>query len=383
MSTLLRLSAGALFAALALAGPARADTRTVAAKQLVLNETMSGDTIVEVDSSLSGHVRISEDEGLDCLSIVEGETLVIDASRCGDHDLRVAVPAGMPMTLSASGGGDVRIGDVEGPLTLSLNGHGDVAVGRIAGPLVVTLSGGSDVSLGAVSGPVTLSLSGSGDLKMKSLAGPLVLKKSGSGDVAIGSIAAGGVEVEDTGSGDVVLGGGSIGSLRVHLNGSSDFVTAATIRDAELSAHGGGDMRVGRVTGTVRRDASGGSEIRVGTSDTVSGIIADVADDISKSRNPSHSVDAGTASMIGHFLTIGIVGFLIYFIYRIVRRSGGLSVMRRQRAAPATPAAPTNPGVVALCEALARVEQRLGRVEAYVTSREFDLQQKFREMGQS
>ena len=382
MSPLVRLTAGAIFAVLALGGPARADMRTMPAKQLVLNEAMAGDTTIEVDSTLSGQVRVSMDEGLDCLVMVESETMVIDASRCGDHDLRVAVPQGLPIVLNASGGGDIRIGDVDGPLTLSLSGHGDVSAGRTA-QLLINLNGGSDVSVGAVSGSTVLNLSGSGDLKLKSLDGPLVLKKNGSGDVAIGSINAPGVEVEDSGSGDVILGAGTIGSLRVNLNGSSDFATAATIRDADLNAHGGGDMRVGKVTGTIRRNASGGSEIRIGTSDTVSGIIADVASDISKSKDPRTSVPSGTFSMIGHFLTIGVVGFLIYFIYRIIRRSGGVAGLTRRRSQAQAPSAPTHAGVIAVCEALVRVEQRLGRVEAYVTSREFDLQQKFREMGRS
>ena len=261
MSPLVRLTAGAIFAVLALGGPARADMRTMPAKQLVLNEAMAGDTTIEVDSTLSGQVRVSMDEGLDCLVMVESETMVIDASRCGDHDLRVAVPQGLPIVLNASGGGNIKIGDVDGPLTLSLSGHGDVSAGRTA-QLLINLNGGSDVSVGAVSGSTVLNLSGSGDLKLKSLDGPLVLKKNGSGDVAIGSINAPGVEVEDSGSGDVILGAGTIGSLRVNLNGSSDFATAATIRDADLNAHGGGDMRVGKVTGTIRRNASGGSEIR-------------------------------------------------------------------------------------------------------------------------
>jgi hypothetical protein len=33
-----------------------------------------------------------------------------------------------------------------------------------------------------------------------------------------------------------------------------------------------------------------------------------------------------------------------------------------------------------VCDALKRVEDRLGRVEGYVTSREFDLQQKFKKL---
>jgi hypothetical protein len=220
---------------------------------------------------------------------------------------------------------------------------------------------------------------------MQSLAGPLTIRSSGSGDVAIGSISAESVNVEASGSGDVLIGGGSIGMLTVRLNGSADFATAATSRNADLVASGGGDMRVGPVANVVRRDASGGSDIRIGSSQLVSTVIADVARAIGGSdsdkhhRTPSHE----DSSDFGHFITLVVMVFLAYVAWRMVRRAGGLpNLMRRPSQTQANPI-PTHAGVVALCETVTRLDQRLGRVEAYVTSREFDLQQKFREMGRS
>jgi hypothetical protein len=378
MSSLLRLSAGALFAALACTGTAHADTRTFSAKQLVLNDTLQEDTVITPDPSLVGQVRITREDGLDCLSVVEGGALVIDTARCdSDQSLHIEVPPGMPLVLTANGGGDIKLGDVGGPLTLDLSGHGDVTAGR-TGPLILSAVGGSDVSLGSVSGSAVLTLSGSGDVKMAGVSGALTIRSSGSGDLAIGSIEAPAVDVQGSGHGDILIGGGTIGSLNVRLNGSGDFATAASSREAVLSAHGGGDMRVGPVAHVIQRDSSGGSEIHIGSSELVSAVIADVAHAIGSSESGGHH-DSSSESSRGaeHFFTLVVVGFLVFLIFRMVRRSGGV---RRPSQAPAA-AAPTHAGVVALCESLARTEQRLGRVEAYVTSREFDLQQKFREMG--
>jgi len=378
MSSLLRLSAGALFAALALTGTARADTRTFNAKQLVLNDTLQEDTVIQPDPGLNGQVRITREDGLDCLSVVEGGALVVDTARCdGDESLHIDVPPGMALVLTANSGGDIKIGDVGGPLTLDLTGHGDVTAGR-TGPLILSLVSGSDVSLGSVSGPAVLTLSGSGDVKMAGVSGALTIRSSGSGDLAIGSIEAPAVDVQGSGHGDILIGGGSIGSLNVRLNGAGDFATAASSREAMLSAHGGGDMRVGPVAHVIQRDSGGGSEIHIGSSALVSAVIADVAHAIGSSESGGHHDSvSGSSSGAEHFLMLVVVAFLGFLVFRMVRRSGGL---RRPLQAQAA-ASPTHAGVVALCESLARTEQRLGRVEAYVTSREFDLQQKFREMG--
>jgi hypothetical protein len=382
MTSLLRLAAGAGFALLALAAPAHADTQTITAHSLVLSDSLQEDTSIQPDVTLNGAVRVTMEDGLDCLTMVHGDTLVIETARCGsDSALRIEVPPGFPITLKASAGGDIKIGNIGGPLNLSVSGSGDINTGH-TGLLTISSGGSSDISVGAVDGPAVLTLSGSGDVRMKSVNGPLIIKKSGSSDVAVGSVESPAVEVQNSGSGDVLLGGGTIGSLKVDINGSGDFATAATSRDAELNAHGGGDMRVGPVTGHIIRNSGGGSEIHIGTSALVGSVITDVAKAIGDDDSHRRIItfDGGN-SMAEHVATLIVAGFLIYLIYRIIRRNSRTRTTARQAAASQSP--PTHPGVIAVCETLARVEQRLGRVEAYVTSREFDLQQKFREMGRS
>ena len=71
---------------------------------------------------------------------------------------------------------------------------------------------------------------------------------------------------------------------------------------------------------------------------------------------------------------------VLFICWRIVRRAGGLSGLRRQWRGGGA-ATPSHPAVLALGETMTRLEQRLGRLESYVTTREFDLTRKFREMG--
>jgi hypothetical protein len=71
---------------------------------------------------------------------------------------------------------------------------------------------------------------------------------------------------------------------------------------------------------------------------------------------------------------------VLYISFRIIKRGGGLDGLRTTfRSGP--PPGPSNPGVLALCERITQLDQRLGRLEGYVTTREFDLNRKFRELG--
>ena len=75
-------------------------------------------------------------------------------------------------------------------------------------------------------------------------------------------------------------------------------------------------------------------------------------------------------------LLAGLVVILVCYIgWRIVRRGRG----RRGTGQPAQ-GGPMTPGVQALCETMTRLDQRLSRLESYVTTREFDLARKFREL---
>jgi hypothetical protein len=99
--------------------------------------------------------------------------------------------------------------------------------------------------------------------------------------------------------------------------------------------------------------------------DTLIGKVAQkIGDDHESNANAGHD--------FMHFLMFVAVCVMVFIIWRIVRRGGG-------RTAPPQAGMP-HPGVVAVTETLKRIEERLGRVEGYVTSREFDLQQKFKKL---
>jgi len=373
------LAAGLAAAAFLMAPAAVAGTRTVDGNGLVLDDTRASDTVIHVDTSLHGQIRFSMEGDPGCLSIVGSGAVAVGTSNCEEQAgrLDIDVPAGASLTISASGDGDLRLADdVAGPLVLTVTGAGDVVGGKVKGPLVLSLHGKSDVSLGEISGEATLEMTGSGDVRLGALYGGLIVKRQGNGDLAIGHIAAPTVTIEGTGSGDTLIGRGSIGTLIAHLQGNGDLGVAADVHDGDVRAYGGGDVKLGKVTGTVNRSNGNGSDIYVGGSEIIDTVVADVAKSIAESKAEGKSTQShGSAG--AHLLVVLLLGIVAFIAWRILRRPGGLSGLR-SRGAP--PAAPTHPGVVALCEKMARMEERLGRVEGYVTSREFDLHQKFRNL---
>jgi len=369
------LSLALLLAAFAGAGAARAETRTLEGETLVLTDTLPNSTIISTDPSLSGHVRVSMDGDLHCLSLTGGATAVVATSGCSDESgtLRIDVPSSMPLTLSMNGDGGLRLGATDAPVILTTTGDGDVAAGRV-GRLVLSVHGSSNVTFGAVRGGASLDMTGSGDVRLASLDGGLVLKHEGSGDLAIGHIESASVDLESTGSGDMLFGAGEIASLVAHLQGHGDLAVAARVHDGDVRAYGGGDVKLGQITGTLNRASGDGSDIIVGGPAVVDTIIGQVAKAVGEHRDGTNVVVHSTGG--GHFLALILVGIMAYIGWRMIKRRGGVSTLRR---APPS-AAPSNPGVVAVCDTMARLEERLGRVEQYVTSREFELQQKFRKL---
>ncbi|MEJ0049113.1 MAG: hypothetical protein WDN04_25610 [Rhodospirillales bacterium] len=71
---------------------------------------------------------------------------------------------------------------------------------------------------------------------------------------------------------------------------------------------------------------------------------------------------------------------ILFAIWRTVQRNGGLAQLQNRFRSSGEPAQPTHPGVIAVRDTISRLESRLARVEGYVTTREFDLQRKFREL---
>ncbi len=367
-------AAGVVWAAFATTAPAWADSREIAGASLVLNNTRSEDTVISTDPTLAAHVRVSMDGDLNCLTLTgSGSGAVIGTSRCSDDagTLRIDVPPQMPLTITSNSSGDIRISDTAAPVILNLGGSGDVTGGR-TGPLVLNMHGSSDVQLGDVEGLASLEMIGSGDVRLAGVFGTLVLKHHGSGDLAVGHVDAPSVEIESTGSGDMVLGGGHVDVLNVHMHGDGDLAVAAPVRDGDVSAYGGGDVKIGVVSGTLHRASGGDSGIYVGGPSVVDTLIGKVATEIATHHRHTVTVTSSSHTHAG-MVVVGAVA--LFIVWRIARR----------RPVPGAPArsmgaGPGHPGVVAVCDALKRVEDRLGRVEGYVTSREFDLQQKFKKL---
>ena len=366
--------AAALLAALGLAGHAWADTQTVTGGQLVLTDTLSDEVIISTDAAANGSVRVSLDGSLSCLTLVGGSTAVVSTSRCGSDvgRLRIEISPDTAVTISSASDETVHVGDLRAPLVASFTGAGDLKAGRTGG-LVLALHGHTDVYAGEVDGPATVEIGGANDVRIKQVNGPLTVKQVSSGDLVVGGIASDSVTLDASGSGDMLIGSGQIGMLTARLHGHGDLSVAAAVRDANLEATGGGDVKLGPVSGQLTRNASGGSDITVAGSDWVRSQTGEAARQAGGARR---SVSSGSSHVIGHILAFGFVVLVSYIIWRIVRRGGGV----RGRFGGRGPSAPTNPAVVALGETLARLDQRLGRVEEYVTTREFDLNRKFREL---
>ena len=367
--------------------PSAAETRLVQGAQLVLTDTLSGTLTVGTDPSLSGTIRLSAQESLACLSVVSAPaasepSVVVGTAGCGsDLSLHVDVPPTMAVTLIASGDGTAKIADLEGRLVVTTADSFDIWAGHVGSLMLASHSSG-DSRIGDVDGTAALEMTGSGDVRLRQLHGTLALKHVGSGDLAIGGIEAPAVDIEGSGSGDTLIGEGNIASLHVHTVGSGDLAIAATIAAGVVDISGGGDAKLGRVNGPLQRSSSGGSTIVVGGSKVVNDIVAGVANVIAKDENirgRSHASHTGS-SVNTHLLTAAFAGIVLYMIWRIVKRRGGVAAMRARRG-QGQAAAPLHPGVAAVADAMTRLEQRLGCVEGYVTSREFDLNQKFRDLG--
>jgi hypothetical protein len=378
-----------LACALALLGApgwaAYADTRTVPGHSLTLVAAHMDEAVsINPDPSLVNSIRVIADEP--CLSVTQADSVVVSADGCsGDvGTVSISVPTGTPITIASNGDGDIHIGETLGMLTANLTANGDMTVARVAGRLVINDHANSNVTIEEASGETELTATSSGDIRIRRLNGTLRSSQHGSGDLTIGEIESPMAELTVTGSGDAALGHGNIRALRARLSGSGDLNVAATVGTADLDASGGGDIRVANATGEVHRNSSGDSTISVGG---MSGGLGALAIPPIPPIPPLTGLDDLTVhvghrggSAIGHVVAAVIVCFILFFIWRTLQRNGGIAALRGRYAGPAMPAAPTHPGVIAVRDAIARLDSRLARVETYVTSREFDLHRKFREL---
>jgi hypothetical protein len=298
------------------------------------------------------------------------------------------VPPGFPVALLVQGDGDVHISDV-GPLSATLTSDGGLTVGR-SRDLILSLHGDGDASVSAVDGTADVRITGSGGAKLLHVGGILHAILNGSGDLAVTSISAPAADIATAGSGEISIGEGNISALRASTNGSGDITVAAHVDAADLQASGGGDMKLANVTGVVKRSATGGSSIHIGGSamdldslrnlkippiPPIPPIPALPTINLSTDDWPdqsSHHSSHGFA----HFIAGILVLVLIYFIWRAVQRRG----MPNFATPTGSATTASHPGVLAIRDTLSRLEGRLAQVETYVTSREFDLQRKFRDL---
>jgi hypothetical protein len=384
MNKLHRLLSIAVLAA-ATATPALADTRMIDGDQLVATLNLDDSATIEPDGSLHGQVRLSADD-LSCVQANGGKTATVTANGCGDSlgHLRIEVPYASAVTLVQNGDSTVNVGSIAGPLTANIGGSGDLAVGRVTA-LVLNVTGSGDTSVEAASGPISIESNGSGSIRIHDVAGVLHTQQHGSGDLVIGSIHAGPADIVIESSGDAVIGKGEIGMLHARISGSGDLTVAATVAVADMTASGGGDIRVARVTGPVRKSASGDSSINVMNSDLaglgiskLAQFAADSDDEHNTTITTGHS--HGGSSSFHDFLAGLAVLVILYAIWRTVQSNGGVAGLRSRFQSAGQPSQPTHPGVLAVRDTIGRLEQRLARVEGYVTTREFDLQRKFREL---
>ena len=373
------LAAGLLLAGLLAAGRSHAETRTLGGAQLVFTDTLSDDVVIATDPSLKGEIRLTRDEGrgLACLTLAGGATAVVSTSRChGDVEhLRIDVSPDTAVTLTATGEGDVRVADLRAPLVVSLAGSGDLLAGR-TGALAVVIHHDGNATFGEVDGPATVEIGSSGDVRINKVLGPLTAKLIGSGDLVVGEIQAASMVLDASGSGDTYVGGGHIEALRANLLGSGDLSVAAAVHNADVDARGSADVKLPAVAGTLNRNVGTGSDVVVLSADQAARISDTVSRKLGHRRSGTGAHFPGS-SAFGHLLTAVFAGLVLYICWRVVRRAGGLGGRRRN----AAPAASSNPGVLALGETMSRLEGRLGRLESYVTTREFDLTRKFRELG--
>ena len=377
------LAAG--IAAAVAASPAMADSFTLHGSRLVMTVAGNNDATIETDTSLQGDVRVSGDNASCLENHGGGDAIVIDDTSCNedlDH-LTIAVPANFPVILSMRGAGNVTIGDLNAQLVANVLGSGDLHVGRVA-ELVLNVSGSGDASVQAAAGPADINITGNGDVKIPELNGVLHVRQSGAGDLAIGTINSPAADLTLQASGDTAIGRGSIGALRARISSSGDLVVAATAATADLSATGGGDIRVAEVTGPVQRHTGGGSSISTSASGLERFGVGKIANMVSLSDDNGDIQSSGSHhrrrsdSGFKHVLAGMFVLFVLFLVWRMARRRGGLAAVGNTLRGG--PSQPTHPGVIAVRDALARLEPRLARVEGFVTEREFELNRKFRDL---
>ena len=336
-----RRTASAALAWMLVAGAGSAAGADVQGNRLLLERPCGDDggtVSIVADPSLTHAVEIDGSTG----EVTTNVDQVTVAGSChGDGDATIRVPTSFPVTVDSWAAGDLRLGDLDGAVTVHLRGQGDLDAGRLGGGLFLDDTGQGDVSVGA-------------------LAGKLVANLYGSGDLVVGRLESDSVAITETGHGDVALRDGVIGRISATLAGSGDLSVGATVDGGEVVSTGAGDASFARVLGRL-------SQVRTGPGD----IVVHEGGGSQDGRGASGRSAQLSDRVLAHVLRFGRVGGLAVGAGRWWRG--------RRRARPI--AAARDPRVSATLDRLDQVARRVGRLEALVTSREFELNRSFREMG--
>lgn len=322
-------------AAAGFGGTASASVPPLTGNGLVLNVACPQDTRVSLvtSSDLVGAVEVQGQ----ARSVATSPNNAVEVStECGDdRSLIVRLPFAFPVVLHKSGGGDLSLGRVDGPLTLDQGGGGDVSIDGIGGVALISLTGGGDLSVSAIETP-------SLDLRV-------------------------------LGGADASIGAGHIGRLRAVTMGAGDIAIRAVVDSGDIETQGAGDIRVAEVTGNLDQSQTGSGTISVGHV----GRSADAASDRT-TTHVWHASRSGEPDLwpVVALVALVVFAFLLRRVIRARRSSGRVGTFR-----PDHLAIPDDPALAALVRLLDRISTRTGRIETWVTSREFELHRGFRDMG--
>lgn len=213
-----------------------------------------------------GGAKVFQVSGVGAVSAAQAPTITVRAPR----DLNVSVAgavdsdigASTSATLSFSGCGASKVGDVADALEIDASGSGDVVAGA-ARSATISIAGSGDTRVGAIGGALEVDLAGSGGVTAASAAGSLEISIAGSGGVTVDSGAMGDAEVSIAGSGDVTLGG-DVQRLDVSIAGSGDVAVRGKAASVDASIMGSGDVTVAEVSGGVQKSVMGSGSVQIG-----------------------------------------------------------------------------------------------------------------------
>ena len=332
--------------------------------QVVGGCNSGGSISIDPDPALTGGIVVEGPASTSPETGTDGTVTVMPA--CGDDGLRIRVPFTFPVSVEVGGDRSLRLGNLAGPVTIVVNG--------------------SSVSAGALAGPVRIEGTGDGDMTIASLSGPTDIALHGSGDLAIGQATVSDLSVTTEGSGDVRIGGGTVTRLSLAMRGSGDVRIAGTVGRGSVSDAGDGDVSIDRVTGDLSEIQSGSGSIHVGTRDQGTPARPSITlplppippVPVINIQQPHFNFRADTGQDVD-----GLVEAVVKLALFAAASVGALLLARRllRRRAAAPGLAQMRPEITRLAERLDAVARRTGALEQAVTSDEFDLDRRFRDIG--